>query len=114
MTFSQRDLLLERQSARRNGQVIAAQRLQALTEDYRLLDSPPAFDPIESGEPHAHRLPGGPRSAHGSEDFEWIAQTVLETAAVLIRALIGERRQELMQQITVRDMRLDQVEADAL
>ena len=34
-------------------------------------------------------------------------------AAVLVVALIGDRRQELVQQVAVADVQLDQIEADA-
>ena len=52
-------------------------------------------------------LRGRERGAHGVEDLEREAHAVLEAAAVVVVALVGERRQELVQQVAVRGVQLD-------
>jgi hypothetical protein len=52
-----------------------------------------------------------PLGANGINDGEKQADSILEAASVGIRALVGERREELMEQITVGGMNLDDIEA---
>ena len=52
-----------------------------------------------------------PHGAHRAEHFERIAAAVLERAAVLVVALVGERRDERRQQVAVRAVQLEPVEA---
>ena len=55
-----------------------------------------------------------PGLAHGAEHFEREAQAVVQRAAVFVGALVGQRRDEARQQIAVRGVQLDHVEARAL
>ena len=53
----------------------------------------------------------GPYRAHGAEHFQRIAQAVLQRAAVFVGALVGQRRDEAGQQVAVRAVQLQPVEA---
>jgi hypothetical protein len=68
-------------------------------------------DPVARGDAHGDRLRARPRGAHRVEHLERIAHAVLERAAVRVRALVRQRRQEARQQVAVRHVQLDQVEA---
>ena len=50
--------------------------------------------------------------AHRIEDFERKAHAVLEAAAILVIAPVGERRQKLVQQIAMRAVELDRVDPE--
>ena len=55
---------------------------------------------------------GGKGLAHHLEDLERKAHPVLQAAAVFVVALVGDRREELVQQVAVRGVDLDAVEAE--
>ena len=61
-----------------------------------------------SGRPAACRRD---RGAHRVDDLEQQPDAVLEAAAVLVVAVVGQRREELVQQVAVRGVDLDHVEA---
>jgi hypothetical protein len=67
--------------------------------------------PVVRRDPHRHRLVLRPRRAHRAEHLEREAQPVLQRAAVLVRAVVGQRRDERRQQVAVRGVQLDHVEA---
>ena len=52
-----------------------------------------------------------PDGAHRVDDFEGEAHAVLAAAAVLVGALVGERREELVDQVAVGAVDFDDVEA---
>jgi len=54
----------------------------------------------------------GNAGAHGVEDFERITHAVFRLPPYSSRALVGDRRQELVQQIAVRAVHLDAVDAE--
>ena len=54
----------------------------------------------------------GERRAHGVEHFQREPHPVLEAAAVVVVALVRQRREELVQQIAVRAVQLHGVEAE--
>jgi len=56
----------------------------------------------------------GKRSADGVEHFQGIAHTVLQASAILVGPPVGDRREELMQQIAVGGVQLDRIEAEPL
>jgi hypothetical protein len=78
-----------------------------------LLDVPAALDPIGGGHLDADGLVCWHLAAHDVEHLERKAYAVLERSAVSIGALVGDRREELVPQITVRAMDLDAVHAQA-
>ena len=81
---------------------------------HRLLCRPAAFHPVSGGDAHEYRQMLRPGSTHCIDHQQREVHAVLKAAAELIRALVGERRQKLMQQIAVRRVYLDKVEARAL
>ena len=110
----ERDLLPRIDLAGRHVHVVAAKRLELVRERNRVLDGGAAVDPIDCRDADAHRLVGGPRLAHRLEHFERVAHPLLHAAAIFVRALVGERRQELVDQVAVAAVHLDDVVADAL
>src|SRR3546814_21034854 len=64
-----------------------------------------------SGDAGAERLVRRPDRAHRLENLEREAHAVVERAAVTIIAAVGNRRDEFMQQVAMRTMQLDQVDA---
>ena len=92
---------------------VATEFFQRLSEDNRFFRRPTAVDPIGRRHAHAERLVGWPNVTHRCEHLERIAHAVGRAAAIFVVALIGERREELVQQIAVADMEFTQFEADA-
>ena len=73
--------------------------------------TPRGADPVGGRDAHGDRTAGGERAPHGGEDLERVAQAVLEAAAVLVAAVVRERRDEAREQVAVGEMQLDHVEA---
>ena len=71
----------------------------------------PSGVPVGGRDPHAHRPVRGPHRPHRGEDLQREAQPVLERAAVLVGAPVGQRRDERRQQVAVRAVQFEQVEA---
>ena len=69
--------------------------------------------PVGRRDPHGHRPVRRPHLAYGVEDLEREAQPVGQRAAVLVGALVGQRREERREQVAVRAVQLEQVEARA-
>ena len=90
----------------------AAARFQRTRKFNRLLDIPAAFDPIRAGDAHRHRPLRGEYRAHRLEHLKREAQPVLEAAAIFVGPHVGQRRQELVQQIAVRTVELDRSEIE--
>ena len=76
-----------------------------------LVDREPALDPVGRGQPDEQRLVVGPRGADGVGRLDEQPGAVLQRAAVLVVALVGQRREELVQQVAVGGVQLDDVEA---
>ena len=77
-----------------------------------LVDRPAAIDPVGARDAHAQRATKG--FAHGLEHFQRKTDTVFKRATVLVGALVGQRRQELVQQIAMRGVQLDGLDAEFL
>ena len=87
------------QGARDLDRVVSGQSVDALRH------------PVGGGDAHRERAPRGPDGAHRADHLERIAQARLERTAVLVRALVRGRREEAREQVAVRQVQLDQVEA---
>jgi hypothetical protein len=81
-------------------------------EGDRIVDREPAGKPVAAGDAGAHRLLLRPCRAHRTGDLERQAQAVLEAAAVVVGALVRQRRDELVEEIAVRRVELDEIEAE--
>src|SRR5882762_6141038 len=102
---------MRRVAARARIDEVAAQRLELAGGLDRVLDGQPALDPFDAAEADAERLVARPQLAAGLEHFERKAPALLHGAAILVAAMVAERRQELIEQIAVRAVQLDDVEA---
>ncbi len=83
----------------------------SVRERDRLLQRPAAVDPVAGRDADGQRQLGRPGRAHRRDDLEQEARAAGEVAAVAIAALVGERREELVQQVAVRRVHLEQAEA---
>jgi hypothetical protein len=97
--------------AGRNVNEIDAMLAQELGELDGFINGPAAGNPVSGGDADKERQVMRPLGANGINDGEKQADSILEAASVGIRALVGERREELMEQITVGGMNLDDIEA---
>src|SRR5262249_43831610 len=72
-----------------------------------------ALDPIVAGDARAQRHARRHDRAHRPRDFEGIAHARGERAAITVATLVGDRRKEAVQEIAVRRVQLDGVDAGA-
>jgi hypothetical protein len=72
---------------------------------------PAIVHPVGRRHPDDHRLAGREGGAHGVHDLDDQPDAVLERTAVTVGPLVRQRRQELVQQVAVRGVHLDDVEA---
>jgi hypothetical protein len=110
----QQDLLLRRDATGGHMHEVAAARRECLREGDAALDIPAALDPVGGREAHAHRHRRRHRGTHRLGHLEREAHAVLERTAVAVGALVGQRREELMQQVAMRAVQLDGVDAQRL
>ena len=94
--------------------IVTAQRFQLLAKLNGLLAVPAAFDPVGSRQPDAHRHGVAHCLADRLKDFQRIAHSVLQRTAVLVAALVAERREKLVQQIAVGGVQFNQLKAQPL
>ena len=80
---------------------------------HRVVGGQPALAPVAAGDARAERQAARHHRAHRARDRKRKAQAVLERAAILVGALVGDRRHEAVRQIAVRHVQFDLVEADA-
>ncbi len=106
------DLLQRRNAGARDVDPVAPARLQFQRERNRILERPAAVHPVGGGNARAERALARPRRAHRVEDFQRKAHATATVAAVRIIAPVRERREELVQQIAVREVQLERVDAD--
>jgi len=72
---------------------------------------PAAIDPVGCGDSDEEREVSRPSAANCIDDLEQEVGAVFKAAAVGVGALVGERREELVEQIAVRGVDLDDVES---
>ena len=108
------DRLLRRQTAAGDVNIVTAQRFQLLAKLNGLLAVPAAFDPVGCRQPDAHRHGVAHCLADRLKDFQRIAHSVLQRTAVLVAALVAERREKLVQQIAVGGVQFNQLKAQPL
>jgi len=68
------------------------------------------WGPVGGGDADEEGKVLGPCGADGADDFEWEADAVVEAAAVLVCAVVGEGREELVEQVAVGSVYFDEVE----
>src|SRR5690606_16445065 len=90
---------------------VDAERLQAPGELHRVVEGPATFRVVDRRAAHEERFLLRPRCARFADYFEREAHAVLEAPSILVAARIGKRGQELVQQVAVRRVNLDDVEA---
>ena len=88
-------------------------RLENARDLHRILTRQAARDPVRGGNAHRHRPVLGPSGAHRVKHLQRKAQPVDERPAVLVHAPVGDRRNETRQQIAVRHVNFQHVEAAA-
>ena len=77
-----------------------------------LIEIPTSFGPVGPRYAHADWPLDRKDRADGIEYLDGKAHSVFEAAAVVVFALVGQGREKLMQQITVRAMELDRIEPE--
>ena len=108
----QGDLLLRRHPAAGTiDEIDLAAAFQQLREFDAAVEVPAAVDPVGGGYAHEQRLVVRPLGTHRVYDFQQITHAILEASTIAIRALVGQRRQEFVNQITVRRMHFQEIEA---
>src|SRR6185295_7553471 len=99
---SQRYPLRGGEAAARDMDGATSPRLERLRKRDGLFDVPPVRRPVRSGYPHRDRPVFRERGPDGIEHLEREPHPVLEASAVLIVPAIRQRREELVEQISVR------------
>src|SRR3984885_5969776 len=113
IAWRQRNFLQRRDAAGGNVDPVDAAFFQFLGKLDGLFEIPAAFNPVGRGGLAADRLFRREYRTHGVEHFERITHPVLQGAAIFVRALVGDRRQKLVQQVAVRAMQLDGVDTQS-
>jgi hypothetical protein len=70
----------------------------------RLLDVPASFNPVGGGNPCEQGISLRPDFADGLDNLAKQTNSVLERSSIAVLALIAERREKLMHQVTMRGM----------
>ncbi len=87
--------------------------LQGLGEFHRLVEVPAVLHPIRRGDPEPDRRTGGHDLPHRVVDLQRVSASVGEAAAVFVRALVGDGREELVQQVAVGAVQLHGLDPEA-
>ena len=88
--------------------------LEALRDRHRFVEIESALDQLARFEANAHHQVGAHRAAHPVEHLQQQPHPVLERPSVGVRALVGDRRKKLVDQVPVAGVDLDAVEASLL
>ncbi len=98
-------------SAGRSVDQVNAMRFEKARKLNRVVDGPAALDPICRGDADEEREVRRPLGADCVHNFEREAGAILKAAAVGVLAHIGERREELVNQVAVGRVNLDVVKS---
>ena len=90
---------------------IGAMLAEELRELDGFVDGPAAGNPIGGGDADKERQMSWPLGANGVHHLQGETSAILKAAAVGVSALIGERRKKLMEQVAVRRVNFNDVEA---
>src|SRR5467141_2206618 len=104
------DACLREESGARHADVVEADALQLARVGHRVVWPEPALGPVVRADARAERALLRPGFPHRGRDLE---RKLASVHSIRIFSLIRERRQELVQEIAVRRMQLERVEADA-
>jgi hypothetical protein len=85
--------------------------LENVGERDGLVEVPTAVGPFDGGDADEKGPVLGPLGANGVDGFDEQADTVFEAATVAVCPPVGERRQELVEQVTMGRVDLDDVES---
>jgi len=107
ITRAERNLRRRHSTAAGNVDEIHAKGLEAAAEFDALGNVPAAFCPIGCGDANEERLRFRPDGADGFGDLKQQSRAIFKTAAVGIRAVIGERGKKLMQEVAMGAMDLN-------
>src|SRR5512135_1578568 len=107
------DTLLRHQPAARYAHVVEADARELARVGHRVVGLEAALEPVARGDARAQAAIPRPGLAQRARDLERRAHAVFEAAAVAVAARVGERREELVQEIAVRGVHLEHVQADA-
>jgi hypothetical protein len=110
----QRNLLARVQPTTGYMQELHATCIQRAAQLDALRQIPATVDPVGGGKPHTDRDPLRYRRPHCLEHLQGQPHAVVQTAAIVVITGIAQRRQELVQQVSMRGMQFDQLQADAL
>src|SRR5690606_7806206 len=105
------DLLPRVQTSAGNVDRITAPRFERLRKLDGLLYIPTTLYPVGAGYAHRDRTVSRKSTANRIKYLEREAHAVFKTATITVIAMVGERRQELVQEIAVRAMDLDRIDA---
>ena len=106
------NFLLRRDTARRDVHELRPGLLEQNGQLGGFFHRPAAVDPVGARDAHAQRAAKG--LAHGFEHLQRKADAVFKRAAIRVGALVGNRRQKLVQQIAVRGVQLHRLDAQLL
>src|ERR1019366_1804237 len=107
-----RDLLCRSHAPARDMNGATASRRERFREGDGLIEIPASFGPVGPRYAHADWPLDWKDPADGIKYFEGKTHSVFGAAAVVVFALVGQGREKLMQQITVRAMELDRIETE--
>ena len=84
--------------------------LERSGQHHRILRPPAASYPVRTGHPYSQGHGIGKCSSHARSQFQQKSHTVFQTAAVFIRAVVGQWRKKLMTQISMGAMQFNDLE----
>src|SRR6185437_5919628 len=90
---------------------VDAERGDHARERDGVLGVPTAVDPVGGGDAKKEREPPGPHAAYALYYLAQKSRAVVEVAAVRVRAGVGERREEFVDEVAVRTVNLEHAEA---